>query len=229
MKRESIYKRIGAFLLAFLMIPVLIGCKNQSSAAKTAEPALTVTPASQAESAVSSVPESEPGRQNGERFDEIIILEGMEETVHYEHVRSETVGIEMDYDYESFARHSEAGLERFISIWDNTENPENYLDVMFSAEDAESVAANVRESLSQMYDLLEGTRELDRAGSCLYIEASVLKDTNTMADQLQMVYIIPASDGCRIATMHVAAEAAEGFGRRFRYMLDTLAVIEQRA
>ena len=68
-------------------------------------------------------------------------------------------------------------------------------------------------------------RELDRAGSCIYIEASVLKGTNTMADQIRVVYIIPAPDGCFVATAHFASEAAEGFARRFSYMLQTLSVI----
>ena len=69
-------------------------------------------------------PESEPGRQNGERFDDVIILEGMEETVHYEHLRNDVLGIEMDYDYENFVRHSEADREIFVSCWDDPDNPE---------------------------------------------------------------------------------------------------------
>ena len=97
----------------------------------------------------------------------------------------------------------------------------------YCAEDAETAAKAVRETLSQEYDLLESTRELARAGSCSRIEASVIKGTNRMADQLQAVYIIPAPDGCRIAAAHYAIEGAEGFGRRFSYMLNTLAVIDR--
>ena len=89
------------------------------------------------------------------------------------------------------------------------------------------MASSVREALSQEYELLESTRELGLAGSCLRIEASVIKGTNNMADQLQAVYIIPADDGCRVATAHYAAEASEGFGRRFGYMLDTLEVFDR--
>ena len=48
-----------------------------------------------------------------------------------------------------------------------------------------------------------------------------------MADQLQVVYIIPAFDGCRVAVEHFSVESAEGFGRRFNYMLNTLAVIDR--
>ena len=167
-----------------------------------------------------------PERQDGERFEAVIILEGMEETVKYEHIRNEALGFEMDYDYESFARHSESDRERIVSAWDDLENPENYLEVTYSAEDADTVAAAVRENLSQTYDLLEETRELECAGECLYIEASVLKGTKTMADQLQSVFIIPSSDGCFVATAHFAAEAAEGFGRRFNYMLQTFSAID---
>ena len=169
------------------------------------------------------------GRQNGERFEDVIILEGMEETVRYEHVRNDTLGFEMDYDYESFIRRSEADRESFLSIYDDKNNPENYLELTYRAEDADTVAASVRALLSQEYDLLESERVLERAGSCIRIEASELKGTGRMADLLQVVYIIPASDGCRVATEHFSIESAEGFGRRFSYMLDTLAVIDRRA
>ena len=167
-----------------------------------------------------------PERQDGERFEAVIILEGMEETVKYEHIRNETLGFEMDYDYESFERHSESDRERIISVWDDPETPENYLEVTYSTEDADTVTAAVRENLSQTYDLLEETRVLERAGECLYIEAAVLKGTKTMADQLQTVYIIPASDGCFVAAAHYAVEAAEGFGRRFNYLMQTFSAID---
>ena len=48
-----------------------------------------------------------------------------------------------------------------------------------------------------------------------------------MPDLLQMVYIIPAPDGCRVATAHYSIESAEGFGRRFSYILNTLVVIDR--
>ena len=66
---------------------------------------------------------------------------------------------------------------------------------------------------------------LDRAGSCIRIEASVLKGTNNMADQLQLVYIIPAPDGCFIATEHLYIVESEGFGRRFSYMMNSFSAI----
>ncbi len=168
---------------------------------------------------------AETGRQDGERFETVIILEGMEETVRYEHVRSEALGFEMDYDYENLVRRSEAERECFISVWDDAQNPENYLEITYVAEDAGTAAASVRERLSADYDLLESERELERAGSCLRIEASELKGTGRMADQLQAVYVIPADEGCIVAAAHYAIEAAEGFGRRFNYLLNTLSVI----
>ena len=170
---------------------------------------------------------AENGRQDGERFEAVIILEGMEETVHYEHMRNDTIGFEMDYDYESFVRVSEADREIIISIYEDLQDPGNYLELTSSTEDIETVAAAVRETLSEEYDLLESSRVLDGAGSCIRIEASEIKGTGRMADHLQVVYLIPAFDGCRIATAHYTIEAAEGYGRRFSYMLNTLTVIER--
>jgi len=66
---------------------------------------------------------------------------------------------------------------------------------------------------------------LDLAGRCIRIDASAEKGGMTMPDLLQMVYIIPAADGCRVATAHYSIESAEGFGRRFHYMMDTFSAI----
>ena len=48
--------------------------------------------------------ENKTTRQVGERFEGTIILEGMDETVKYEHIRNDTLGFERDYDYENFGR-----------------------------------------------------------------------------------------------------------------------------
>ena len=109
---------------------------------------------------------------------------GMEETVHYEHLRNEALGFEMDYDYESFRRYTDAERERFVSTWDDPGNIEDYMDVTRSAEDAETVAAALTEELSRDFELTRVTRKLERAGSCIRIEASVIKGTNQMTDQL---------------------------------------------
>lgn len=228
-------KTVSALTIIAALVLSLAGCGNAHPGeieAPAAEPQVTAdaqAPAEDAGQAAPSVadePGAESGRQDGDRFEAVIILEGMEETVQYEHIRNETAGFEMDYDYEFFARRSGSGRECFVSIWDDPESPENYLEVTHRWEDADTVAASVSEVLSLEYDLLEGTRELDRAGSCIWIEASELKGTGRMADQLQTVYVIPAPDGCRVATAHYSIESSEGFAKRFRYMLDTLSVID---
>ena len=164
-------------------------------------------------------------RRDGERFDAAIVLEGMVETVHYEHIRSEALGFEMDYDYEQFERRSDAERECFLSIYDDPEHPENYLEVTRYAEDAETVAAAISEQLANEYDVDRAPYTLDGAGSCIRIDASVALDGLTMPDHLQMVYIIPAADGCRVATAHYFIVGAEGFGRRFAYMMHTFSPI----
>ena len=174
-----------------------------------------------------SEPAAESSRQDGERFEEVIIMEGMEETVSYEHIKNDALGFEMDYDYEFFVRHSESDRECFISVWDDPKHPEDYLEVRYDTGNAELVADAINAVLSNEYDTLVDSFELDRAGNCIRIEASVIKNTNLMAEQLQTVYIIPASDGCRIATAHYYIAEAEGFGRRFNYMVNTLSVIDR--
>lgn len=176
---------------------------------------------------VPSAAETEIGRQDGERFEAVIMLEGMEETVQYEHIRNDSLGFEMDYDYENFIRYTDTDRERLVSVWDDQDHPEDYLEVTYSSEDAETVAEAISAILSNEYDVFRDSRELDRAGDCIWIEASVIKNTNRMAEQLQTVYIIPAPDGCRVATAHYYITEAEGFGRRFSYMMHTLAVIDR--
>lgn len=171
---------------------------------------------------VDVVPGPEPVRQDGERFDDVIILEGMEETVHYEHIRNDALGFEMDYDYENFVRHSEADREWFVSSWDAPGNPENYLEVSYSPLDAETAAANVCELLSGEYEpRREDSFALERAGSCIRIYADEVKSGGYMPEHLQTVYVIPAGNGCHIATAHCATVESEGFLRRFAYMMNT--------
>ncbi|MBO6040416.1 MAG: hypothetical protein J6P58_04330 [Oscillospiraceae bacterium] len=215
-------KAVMALTMIAVLVLSLAGCGK-------ARAPQSETPADKAQAALSEAAEAAAGsgRQDGERFETVIVIEGMEETVRYEHIRNDTVGVEMDYDYESFVRHSESDRERFLSIWDDPNHPENFLELTYSAENADTAAASVRAALSEEYDLLESTRVLDRAGSCIRIEASELKGTGRMADQLQVVYLIPASDGCRVAAAHFSVESAEGFGRRFSYMLNTLSVLDR--
>ncbi len=223
MKNRSV--RITTVLtltLVFLLL-MLGGCGRQKDTTEISEPVSATESPSQAEP--SDFSETGTGKKDGERFEDVIILEGMEETVRYEHVRNDTIGIEMDYDYESFVRKSEPARERFISIWDDPDHPVNYLEVTCSPEDAETVAASVSKTLSNDYDIDMGSFDLEGAGSCILIDASDAKGNGGIPDLLQTVYIIPAPDGCRVATAHYSFESAEGFGRRFSYIVNTLTII----
>ncbi len=229
-------KTVLTFAVVAALMLSLAGCGEVPTAenqAPAAEPQVTedvqapVEGEEQTAPAEPSEAPAEPARQDGERFETTIVLEGMEETVQYEHIVNTALGFEMDYDYENFVRQSDGDRERFISVWDDPEHPENYMELTYSPEDAETAAASIIERLSQDYDITQETRVLDHAGECIWIEASVIKGTNNMAEQLQWVYIIPAQDGCRIATVHSFITESEGFSRRFGYMLDTLVLTEK--
>ena len=163
--------------------------------------------------------------QEGERFESVIMLEGMEETVQYERIRNDSIGIEIAYDYENFVRYSEADRECFVSRYDDPNAYENYLEVTYSVEDTEAAAASVGEALSKDYDITVDPVTLDGAGDCLKIDASVIKGTNMTGDRFQTVYIIPTADGSIIAAAHYTFESADGFGVRFRNMMNTLTVV----
>lgn len=192
---------------------------GQSAPSETAEP--------QAEVSETAEPAGEGVRQDGERYEGVIMLEGMEEKVPYEHIVNKTAGFEMDYDYESFARQSEADRECFVSVWDDPANPENYLEVRYDTGNAELVADVLIATLSQDYDIRQEYRELEGAGKCIHIAAEAIKGTNQMPEHLQYIYVIPASDGCRVATIHCFIAESEGFSRRFACMLDTLTLLEK--
>ena len=214
-------KYVSMIALA-LALTLLCGCGKADEAVETAgqiEPAGTAEPASE------PAAEAAPGRQDGERYEGVVFLEGMEETVRYEHVRNETIGFEMGYEYESFVRQSGSDRERFVSIYEDPENPEIYLEVRANPQDAEAVAAAIGELLSQEYDIIKAPYELERAGSCIRIDASNGKGNTGTPDLLQTVYIIPADDGCRIAAAHYTFESADGFGARFRGMMNSFSVL----
>ena len=166
-------------------------------------------------------------RQDGERFETTVIIEGMAEPVRYEHVRNSRIGYGMDYDYELFVRRNEGDRERFISVYDDPANPQNYLEVTCSKENADAVSASVSEALSKDYEIIREPFLLDRAGSCIRIDASGAKGGAGTPDSLQTVYIIPASDGCRVAAAHYTYESADGFGRRLESIVNTLIIINR--
>ena len=242
---KKLTKSIAMIVLFSLLMLMLSSCGSvQDTAAVSSQPVSTDVLSAQSEpenlQAADSSPSqagpeimpvtesgSDAGRQDDERFEDVIMLEGMEETVRYEHVINTAIGIELDYDYENFERRSDSAGECFISRYDNADAPENYLEIHFSEEDAESAADTIAEVLSQSYNIFRETRTLSGAGACASIDASVDKNNQT-PDHLQAVYVIPLSNGCVIAVMHFSFEAADGFGRRFNEILNTLRVMAGR-
>ena len=225
-------KAILSLLLAAAMMLSLAACgsvpatQNETPAAETES---QTTASDDGQIIVEETPETptQDERQDGERFEAVIMMEGMEETVRYEHIRREDLGFAMDYDYENFVRQSEGDRERFVSNWDDPADPQNYLEVSYDTGNANLVADAISAGLSDVYDLLQDERELDNSVKCLRIEASVIKGTNQMADRIQEIYIIPAGSGSIVARAYYAIEGAEGFGRRFAYMVRTLNTLER--
>ena len=205
------------------------GAESAASAQPApAESAASAESTASAEPAASTSAAAPAARQPGERFEAVIYIEGMDETVKYEHIRNETAGFEMDYDYESFTRRSEADGECFVSVYDNPDAPENYLEVKYYAEDANTVIESVKNELSKEYSLYIEPYELDYAGTCTRIDASADVTGKNMPDILKAVYVIPASDGCRVATASYFIVGSEGFGKRFSSMVKTIQVINKQ-
>ena len=177
------------------------------------------------EAAPAAAVEPDWALQPGEHFEGTVTLEGTEQTVHYEAIRNDALGFEMGYDYENFVRHSEADRERFISVWDDPDDPEIYLEITHSSDDAETTAASIAETLSAQYNVYRWEYALDRAGDCIDLRGELDKEGQMSIWELQMVYIIPADDGCFVAWGHYTQESAEGCGARFRGMMHTFAVL----
>lgn len=207
-----------------LSMTLFAGCGRNSSAGAPAAPVTTTESPSITEPVAS--PESEPAAEHpvGERYEGTVVLDGMEQTVRYEQIRNDTLGLEMGYDYERFDRYSEAERERFILKWEDPEAPEVYLEITRSEDDAETTAASIWEALSDEYAPTRVEFPLDHAGRCIQIYAGVDKDGQTTIDHLQVVYIIPASDGCLVAWGHNTFDSADAFGAMYRNMMHTLVV-----
>ena len=194
---------LSLILISALLLTMISACGKSAESDEAGSASLmeSATPAPTAASSTAPTaapsPSQAAGRQDGERFDSVITIEGMEETVHYEHVKNETLGYEMDYDYEMFQRRSEA-----------------------------DAAAAISEELSDRYEVGRSTYTLEKAGDCIRLDASVdANDPTRMAQQLQLVSVIPTSDGCFVVTEHYAIEGSEGFGRRFTYFLQSFSPI----
>lgn len=220
---------IESVFITGCMAKYTIGAKEPS---KTPVPVVNVEPIPEEETPeVPDEPEevtegTKEGLEDGEKFDDVIIIEGMDETVHYEHVKNIPLGFEMNYEYDRFSRLTSPVSEIFVSIYDDPEDPVNYLEVSASDEDAEKAASSVIKSLSETYDVLREDIELEKAGKAILLDASVAKGNNVTPDLIMAVYIVPQKDGCNIATAHYSFESAEGFGRRFRYMMNSFGVLD---
>ncbi len=158
-------------------------------------------------------------RKDGERFEDVIILEGTEEPVKYEHAINDAIGIEIDFEYESLARKSESDKESFISIYDDPDNPDNYLEITYGSENMDAVTASISKELSKEYEIQTGTLDLENAGACTTIDT-----VSGGSGELLRVYLVPSGEGTIVATAHFTFESAEGFGHRFDQMLGTLVV-----
>ena len=200
---------LSLILISALLLTMISACGKSAESDEAGSASLMESATPSPTAASSTAPTAAPspsqaaGRQDGERFDSVITIEGMEETVHYEHVKNETLGYEMDYN-----------------------TPENYLEVKYLSQDAETAAAAISEELSDRYEVGRSTYTLEKAGDCIRLDASVdANDPTRMAQQLQLVSVIPTSDGCFVVTEHYAIEGSEGFGRRFTYFLQSFSPI----
>ena len=167
------------------------------------------------------------GRADGERFEETIMIEGMEETVKLEHAKNESAGFELDYDYETFERTKGATSERFVSVYENKNDPQIYLDVFARTDDAKTAEAAIKEALSKDYESVStNSVVLSNAGECVVIEAFGVKTSNVPAMSVQRVYVIPVSNGSIVAEAHYTVESSEGFGNRFASLVNTIQIVK---
>ena len=231
-------KKILISLMALLLsLLLLAGCGAQAKPMENAAPSAPAgdPPAGHAGEAHGPAPEAGPEpelpeheeseRQDGERFEGTVTFAGMDETVQYEHLRNDTLGFSMDYEVENFVRISTVERELFVSVWDDLEHPENYLEVKYNPVDAQTVAANIAALLSAEYEVRrDDAFVLNGAGTCIRLAADEVKGGGYMAEQLQTVYVIPAADGCRIAWEHMYITDSEGFGKHLSAMLHSLTV-----
>ena len=217
---KKLIQVLSVTLVMVLLFAVLSGCGKKETPEAPAE---TVSPTEAAEETEAP---AETERQDGEQFEATIMIEGMEETIKLQHVKNETAGFQVDFDYENFVRRSASDRECFVWSYDDPENPENFVEVSYSAQDASAVVADVIETLSKDYQISKDPFTLDGAGLCTRIDASAAADGSGTPDILQAVYVIPADDGCRVAKMQYIPEGSDGFGKRLAYLINTITVMD---
>ena len=213
-------KLLALVLSLTLLLAAAAGCAKGK---EEPQPAETESPVETAEAA-EETPAIE--RQHGERFEDVIMIEGMEETIKLEHFVNETAGLAMDYDYESFVCRASSDRLQIVSAFDDPETPENYIEVSYCPDDAETVADAIEKALSADYAVSRNTAVLKSGVECIHMDASATPDGAYTADVLQAVYVIPADDGCRVAHLRYLPEGSDGFGRRLSYLASTVTVMD---
>ena len=213
-------KLLALVLSLTLLLAAAAGCAKGK---EEPQPAETESPVETAEAA-EETPAIE--RQHGERFEDVIMIEGMEETIKLEHFVNETAGLAMDYDYESFVCRASSDRLQIVSAYDDPETPENYIEVSYCPDDAETVADAIEKVLSADYAVSRDTAVLKSGVECIHMDASATPDSAYTADVLQAVYVIPADDGCRVAHLRYLPEGSDGFGRRLSYLASTVTVMD---
>lgn len=212
--------------ISMVLVLVLLPMAMLSGCGRTDTASATPAPTEQAAPAETPRPAATPGRQDGERFETTVIVEGMEETVSYEHIRNEALGFEMDYDYEILERRQNADREVFLALGEDPEDPWNYFEIRRTAGDADSVTAGLSANFSDGYESVSAAPfTFDGAGACTCINVSGAKDGKAPAGSLLTVYVIPADGSCLVALVRCTFESAGGFGVRANAMLNTLTLI----
>lgn len=241
MKNRSFNAKIASLIIASSMM-IIGGCNKEEPEQSGAEETTATTTAaeveetqapdqteevteSETEAVIETEYESPTGMKDGDKYDVTIMLEGMEETVSYEHVINSGVGFEMDFECEILNRVSEADKESFISMYEDQSNPQIFFEVEYEGDSTDKVASSISSLLSGSYELTQDTYKLDGAGACTRIVASSTTGDNTV----QTIYIIPAGNGSVVATAHYTLESTEGFGSRFNQMANTIIIIENNS
>ncbi|MCR5804329.1 MAG: hypothetical protein K6G47_08690 [Clostridia bacterium] len=241
MKNRKFITTVAALAIASTMM-IIGGCSKEEPARSGVEETTATTTAaeveetqapdqteevseSETEAVIETEYESPTGMKDGDKYDVTIMLEGMEETVSYEHVINSGVGFEMDFECEILNRVSEADKETFISMYEDQSNPQIFFEVEYEGDSTDNVASSISSLLSGSYELTQDTYKLDNAGACTRIVASSTTGDNTV----QTIYIIPAGNGSVVATAHYTLESTEGFGSRFNQMANTIIIIENNS
>lgn len=162
-------------------------------------------------------------RQVGDRYEEVIVFQGVEEKITFERIANETVGFEMDYDCGNFSRKSDENGDVFALNFDGS----YYMEVTSKNETADAIATSISEELSKNYDVYKSETELNFVGNCTMIHADIKTVDQETLDELQTVYIIPAADGCYVATAHYGYDSSDYYGKLFSMMADSFSIIEK--